>query len=260
MLALLSEHFNVKVFVSIVVMYTILIFYMKQLKKRLKHDTMIETLTFARYILILSPGFLFILYAVFLYFDLGSDFLSRGLHLLIVLFTYLIVTFIITLTLKKGLKIMSRLSNRYLIIVPLINIILNLVYIINQYFDFFSELDLIGNYFSILKLEDENVVVSHYIFGYLMIESFVVLIYVLFVINIEDENILKFICSDKSKKLDRNCVSEIIQDIFTYTMFIKLIACVIFMIVMQYLKSKQGGVGEYSNTNTGNKNTNGSMG
>lgn len=130
-----------------------------------------------------------------------------------------------------------------------------MVYITNQYFDFFTDLDLIGNYFSLIKLDDENTIVSHFIFGYLMLESFVVLIYVLFVINIEDEKILKFICSDKSNKLDKNCVSEIIQDIFTYTMFIKFIACVIFMIVMQYIKSKQGGDGGELNENV-NENVN----
>ena len=256
MLSSLSEHFNLKVFVFIVVTYIVLIFYMKQLKKRFKHETMIEILTFARYILILSPCFLFILFGIHLYFDLGSDFLSRGIHLLTVMFTYLIVTFIIGLTLKKGLKTMSKLSNKFLILVPIINIILNVIYITNQYFDFFTELDLVGNYFSLIKLDDENTIVSHFIFGYLMLESFVVLIYVLFVINIEDEKILKFICSDKSNKLDKNCVSEIIQDIFTYTMFIKFIACVIFMIVMQYIKSKQGGDDGELNGNT-NVNANG---
>ena len=147
---------------------------------------------------------------------------------------------------------MSRLSNKYLILVPIINIILNLIYITNQYFDFFTELDLIGNYFSLLKLDNDNISVSHFIFGYLMLESFLVLIYVLFVINIEDEKILKFICSDKSNKLDRNCISEIIHDIFTYTMFIKFIACVIFLIVMQFVKTKQGG----DNMTTDNANGN----
>ena len=237
----LHEHFNFNVFVVIVTIYIILIFYMKQLKRKLKHESMIEILTFARYILILSPCFLFILFGIKLYFKLGSDFLSRGTHLLTIMFTYLIVTFIIALILKKGLKIMSRLSNKYLIVVPIINIIINLIYITNQYFDFFTELDLIGNYFKLLKLENENIVVSHFIFGYLMLENLIVLIYVLFVINIKDENILKFICSDKSNKLDKNCVSEIIKDIFTYTMFIKFIVCVIFMIVMQYIKKKHGG-------------------
>ena len=147
---------------------------------------------------------------------------------------------------------MSRLSNKYLILVPIINIIINVIYITNQYFDFFTELDLIGHYFSLLKLDNDNISVSHFIFGYLMLESFMILIYVLFVINIEDEKILKFICSDKSNKLDRNCVSEIIHDIFTYTMFIKFIACVIFLIVMQFVKTKQGG----DNMTTDNAATN----
>ena len=92
-----------------------------------------------------------------MFFNLDSDFLSRGLHLLTVLFTYLIITFMSALVLKKGLKIMSRLSNKYLILVPIINIILNVIYITNQYFDFFTELDLVGNYFSLLKLDNDNI-------------------------------------------------------------------------------------------------------
>lgn len=241
MLSLLSKYFNLNIFVFIVSVYIVLIFYTKELKKKIRHDTIVEMLTFIRYILLLSPIFLLILFGVYKYFDLDSNFLSRGLHLLTVLFTYLIITFISNLILKKGLKVMSGLSNKYLILVPLINIILNFIYITNQYFDFFTELDLIGHYFSILKLDNENIFMSHLIFGYLMFESFIILIYVLFVINIEDEKILKFICSDKSNKLDRNCISEIIHDIFTYTMFIKFIACVIFLIVIQFVKTKQGG-------------------
>ena len=214
---------------------------MKQLKKRFRDETMVEMLTFVRYILILLPCFLLILFGIYLYFDLGSEFLSRGLHILTILFSYLIITFISALVLKKGSKSISKLSNKYLILVPVINIIINMIYITNQYFDFFTELDAVGNYFSLIKLDNNNTFVSHYIFGYLMFESFMISIYVMFVINIEDEKILKFICSDKSNKLDKKCISEIIQDIFTYTMFIKFIVCVIFMIVMQYIKTKQAG-------------------
>jgi len=239
MLSSLSDYFNLKTFVSIVVVYIILIFYMKDLKKKFKHETTLELITFCRYILMLFPCFLFMLFMVYLYFDLGSDFLSRGSYVLFVMITYLMITFIIALFLKKSLKVMSKLSNNYLILLPIINMILNVIYITNQYFDFFKELDIVGKYFSLLRLDDDSNFISHFIFGYLMLESFVVLIYVMFVINIEDERVLKFICSDRSNKLDRKCMSEIIQDIFTYTMFIKFIACVTFIVLMKYIKSQK---------------------
>lgn len=224
---------DIKIVLLIILMYIVIIFFMDRLYKLFNNYLLINnSLKLVRFLMIILPILVFFMLSLYAGRGLDDNFLVSMKHLIIILFAYLLITFLTYLFYDESYRSVGIMSNKTLLFVPFFNIIITIIYFTNFYTNVFEEIDMVGPYFKLIKL-DTNFNIFKYIFAYLILESIFILLYVILILNFqEDENVMKTVCSNKSKNLDRKCISVIISDIFMFSMFIKLILVFILMVIL----------------------------
>lgn len=173
------------------------------------------------------------------------------ISLLYFLFFAIIIPHLSFIFIKKFLldnyKVSSKVKPSIIpfLIIPLFNLLVTFIYIINQSSDTLINMDIIGNVFKFIKIDNSHPV-SEYIIYYLIGETIVILLNIIYLHSgTETKSSLDIFCDSpvmisKIEKLfypNYNCLESIHIDINLFTMFIKTFAIIIYTITIYKFKN-----------------------
>lgn len=219
----------------------------KYIKDKIRNKSIKEFVHISKFMLVINIIFYTIIFTINILTknDTSSaNFLKESTHVVKSIQVINIFTFVSVVIIKKIFKIFYKSHNNkgFLFIIPIINILITLVYFLNQTTDYFLKFKLIKHIFKLFKLSDINKLakLSKAITGVLMLENAVVIIYILFIYNNEnDVEIMKHVCESANNKvsLNKKCANEILQDIFFYALFFKLVVAIVIIVTIFYIKN-----------------------
>lgn len=228
------------VFIGISI-FTIIFLPDKYLKNKIRNQDMKELIDIFKFICVTS----IILYTLIFVVDLSSEhkIFDDGSHLVKSIQVINIFVFMSTILIKKIFKLFYKSSNDkgFLFIIPVMNALITVIYYFNQRSDFFLKFKLLKDIFKMFKHNDLNKVttLSKSITGVLLVENGLILTYILLIVNNSSNiDIMKHICDttvDNKVSLNKKCANEILQDLFFYTLFFKLVVAIIVIIGLFYI-------------------------
>lgn len=212
----------------------------KYLKNKIRNKDIKELIDIFKFICVTS----IILYGLISIIDLSSEhkIFDDGSHLVKSIQVINIFVFMSTILIKKLFKLFYKSNNDkgFLFIIPAMNALITVIYYFNQKSDFFLKFKLLKNIFKFFKHNNLNKIttLSKTITGVLLLENGIILIYILLIVNNSNNiDIMKHICEtvDNKVSLNKKCANEILQDLFFYTLFFKLIVAIIIIIGIFYM-------------------------
>jgi hypothetical protein len=163
----------------------------------------------------------------------SDDFFQNGSML--IKSTIVMMMFSITALIGKKLIFNSFMTNdekmnkRLLFLIPITNIIITTIYVMNQLTDYFVKLDVIGPIFKIIKLQEQNYNIVEKIVYYSIFENAFIILYILTIVYGTDAESMKTICgNNKSSKVNKQCGIEIADDMYMYTTIVKVIFIILY--------------------------------
>lgn len=231
------------VFVGIFI-FTIIFLPDKYLKNKIRNKDIRELIDIFKFICVTS----IILYALLFVIDLASSqkIFGDGSHIVKSIQVINIFIFMSTILVKKIFKLFYKSSNEkgFLFIIPAVNALITVIYYFNQKSDFFLKFRLLKDIFKLFKHSDTNTVttLSKIVTGVLLLENGLILTYILIIVNNSNNvNIMKHICEtvDNKVSLNKRCANEILQDLFFYSLFFKLVVAIIVILGIFYINKNK---------------------
>lgn len=220
-----------------------IIFFYERVKKRIKNKHIIEVLDIIRFLLLLIP--------FLLVFHIGINVLSaynvqlskNNQHILMSLVLFVLGNMLSSITVPILLDKLTLTSlvkkNDLIFLVPVLHSIIYIVYLINQMSNIFDEMK---DPFSLLmsfvknRLPMDHRSSATYISLYIILEVLFSIVYIIIVYtNKTNPKIMKLICNDS--KLAKTCYKDISKDIFTFSLFFKVILVAVFFIYLMGSKA-----------------------
>lgn len=144
-------------------------------------------------------------------------------------------------TILKNLKISNKKKPSIypFLVIPFINLIITLLYVINQSSTWLTDMDIFGNIFEIIKIDNTNPI-ADYIVYYLISETIIILFNIVYIFNgFEKQSSINIFCENSTtNKIDKlyypnyNCINLIEIDVSLFSMFIKSFAIIIYTIFL----------------------------
>ena len=218
-------------------LYIIIVFFYDKVKKNIKSRKFIEFLDIIRFLLVISPA-IFIIFQTISIYDYKQQFSlnANNQHLFFTLIFFVIgnmVSYMSYVYITKFIIPTSFRSNS-IFLIPFIHSMIYFIYLINQFTDYFDKQK---NMFSmILHFIKNRAPIDHhntsiYIVIYILVEVLISFIYVIIIyVNKTDNKIMDLICDQSD--INKKCIENISQDVLTFTMFIKLILVLFYMVAI----------------------------
>tara|TARA_Y100000389_G_C17454800_1_gene517353 strand:+ start:1962 stop:2753 length:792 start_codon:yes stop_codon:yes gene_type:complete len=215
----------------------------KYFKNKFRNKEFKEFIDIVKFLCVTSMMLYTLLFAIDLYSPISV--MQSGSHLIKSIQVINIFAFFLLILIKKVYKVFYKSNNDkgFLFLIPFINAVLTAIYFVNQRTDFFLKFQLLRNIFKFFKHSDPTSSLPNKITGILLMDNFIVLVYVLIVINNSDNpSIMKHVCDvttasedNSTRLLNKKCATEILNDVFFYSLFFKLIVAIVSIIALFFM-------------------------
>lgn len=212
----------------------------KYFKNKLRNKDLKEFFDIIKFLCVTSIALYALLFTIDVYSPVSV--MRSGSHLIKSIQVINIFTFFMLMLIKKIYKMFYKSNNDkgFLFLIPLMNAVITAIYFVNQRSDFFLKFQLLRDIFRFFKHSDSTSRLPNTVTGILLMENCVVLIYILIVINNADNpSIMKHVCDTTTNTtkslLNKRCATEILNDVFFYSLFFKLIVAIVSIIALFYI-------------------------
>ena len=204
-------------------------------KKNKQYNALQDIYTKCVFLFFMTIKLYTILYLINTFMMKNDDFFQNG-SLMINSTIVMLLFSVITLIMKKALfsSFMTNNENvnkRMLFIIPIFNIVITVIYVLNQLTDYFVKLDIIGPLFNIIKLKEEHFNIVEKVVYYSIIENAVIILYILIITYGTDPETMKTICGNNTnQKVNKQCGIEIADDVYMYASIIRVIFIILYFL------------------------------